>query len=399
MRSYLTSHVRESAGGQVLVIVAAGMVVFVAMVALVIDGGHAWGQQRDAQNGADATSLQGAIMLAENQPYRLGGETQPNTDADIEAQLLVMAGLNNLVLDEAYYTTFAGDRLAGPIEVGSLGDVPPPATAFGVEVVGHKDFDTFLAGIVGWNTMTAGVTATAATGPIEGFGGETVLPVTFPITITGCDNTNDPVQHPDGDRWELDEYYVVPLCGSGPGNVGWIDWDPTAGGMSELIDAVNNFDNDPIVIPEWHWMTSTGNQSTPGLEAALAQYAVPPDPQSNKPPGYTVLIPLFDSTCDNEPSDTGIEPQTGGDRPCDFGPGHGSQLWYHFADWTAFELDWVDLNGKDKCDLSHVIPNTPGNGSTGCFAGHFRQYQGPGILGAPDGSETEYTLWGTDLIK
>ena len=397
LQSHLRSRPRTSARGQVLVIVAVGMVVFVGMVALVVDGGHAWGQQRDAQNGADATSLQGALMLAENQPYRIKGEAQPNTDTGIEAELFVMAGKNDLVLDEAYYTEFDGDRLAGPISVGSLGSLPPPAAAYGVEVVGHKEFDTFLASVIGWDTLTASVTATAATGPIEGFGGETVLPVTFPVTITDFDGRDDAVQDPAGRRWELNTYYVVPLCGSGPGNVGWIDWDPTGGGMSELIAAVNNYDNDPITIPEWYWVTSTGNQSTPGLEAALNQYATPPDPHSNKPPGFTVMIPLFDSTCEDEPTNSGVEPNTGGDRPCDHDPGHGSNFWYHFYDWTAFEIDWVDLNGKDKCDLTHLVPGTTGNGATGCFAGHFRQYMGPGILGTPDGSETEFTLWGTDL--
>ena len=43
--------------GQVLVIVAMGLVVMVAMVGLVIDGGFAWGQQRKTQNGADAMAV------------------------------------------------------------------------------------------------------------------------------------------------------------------------------------------------------------------------------------------------------------------------------------------------------------------------------------------------------
>ena len=47
---------RRDERGQVLVIVAGALVALIAMVGLVIDGGYAWGQQRDTQNGADAAA-------------------------------------------------------------------------------------------------------------------------------------------------------------------------------------------------------------------------------------------------------------------------------------------------------------------------------------------------------
>ena len=52
--------------GQILVIVAAGLVAIIAMVALVVDGGFAWAKQRDTQNAADASAEAGATMLMEN---------------------------------------------------------------------------------------------------------------------------------------------------------------------------------------------------------------------------------------------------------------------------------------------------------------------------------------------
>ncbi|HEX7069347.1 MAG TPA: pilus assembly protein TadG-related protein, partial [Rhodothermales bacterium] len=55
----------EDERGQILVIVAAGMVILVALVGLVIDGGFAWGRQRDTQNAADAAALAGATVMAE----------------------------------------------------------------------------------------------------------------------------------------------------------------------------------------------------------------------------------------------------------------------------------------------------------------------------------------------
>src|SRR3990170_1438203 len=100
------------------------MLVLVGMVGLVIDGGYAWGQQRNGQNGVDAVVLAGAIMLAENQPFILGGEPVPNTDAEIKTELLEIAGKNQLSYDEAFYTDYDGNPLPGPNEVGTLGTAP-----------------------------------------------------------------------------------------------------------------------------------------------------------------------------------------------------------------------------------------------------------------------------------
>jgi Flp pilus assembly protein TadG len=54
---------RESERGQVLVIVALGMVVLIAMVGLVLDGGATFGQRRSEQRAADLSALAGANDL------------------------------------------------------------------------------------------------------------------------------------------------------------------------------------------------------------------------------------------------------------------------------------------------------------------------------------------------
>ncbi len=51
---------RRGSEGQVLVIVAVGMVAFVALVGLVLDGGSTFFQRRDEQKGADLAALAGA---------------------------------------------------------------------------------------------------------------------------------------------------------------------------------------------------------------------------------------------------------------------------------------------------------------------------------------------------
>jgi Flp pilus assembly protein TadG len=54
---------RRQERGQVLVIVALGMVVLIAMVGLVLDGGATFGQRRSEQRGADLAALAGANDL------------------------------------------------------------------------------------------------------------------------------------------------------------------------------------------------------------------------------------------------------------------------------------------------------------------------------------------------
>lgn len=388
--------------GQILVIVAGGLLVLIAFVGLVIDGGHAWGQQRNTQNGTDAAAEAGAIRLAQNLPFTVAGEMGPNTDGDVLAAVQAAADVNSVVLEEAFYTDFHGNRLPGEPRVGD-GAIPPGA--LGVQAIASREFDTFLAGVVGFRQIRAETDATARAGIISGAAPSTVLPVTFPVTITGCDGRNDAVQDPEGDRWELGGYYVVPLCNGGPGNVGWLDWDPSntepgepdpcdghGNGNAELVCSVLTPSNPSMVIPGWYFVAQTGNSSSAPLGNALNSYAVPPAPEENAPPGTTVLIPLFDADCD-------AKPLTSARDACTAGPGHGQSMWYHLADWTAFEIDWVDLNGgRSRCDTSAVVPGTGGNGSTGCLAGWFRGYFGPGELRAPTTADDQTSTVGIQLI-
>jgi hypothetical protein len=369
----------EAEPGQILVIVAVGLMAMIAMVGLVIDGGHAWGQQRDTQNGNDAASEAGALKLSENLPFVAAGEAAPNTNGDVAAAIEAVAAANDVFVDEAWYTDFDGNRIAGPplIGPGSLAaGLLPPANADGVEVVAFKDFDTFLGQIVGIHNMTARTTATAVAGYVDNPGRSNVLPVVFPLNITTCTNTNRPST--TGELWPLNVDQVVPLCHSDPGNVGWLDWTPPAGGTSELVDSINNPNNPPIHTPGWYFVSQTGNVSAAQVETALMQYA---------PGDGVVFIPLFDATCQDEP------PSSGADA-CTTGPGTGQNQWYHLAGWVAFDLEWVDLNGGFSVCGS-------GNGSTGCMGGQFRSYHGipSGSLRAPTDNENPLFLVGIQLIN
>jgi hypothetical protein len=385
-RRWLGKRGHESERGQVLAIVGVGMIAFVLMVGVVIDGGHAWGEQRDTQNANDAAAEAGALKLAENLPYKAcindpaqcDGATPapPNGNAEVKAAVLAAAAARGVTAEEAWYTDFDGNRVGGAPVIGSgeLAPGPAPDDAEGVQVTASKTFDTYIAGIVGWRQMTARTDATAVAGYIDTVGRGNVLPVAIPVNVTTCTNTNNVAN--GGIAWPLNQDQIVPLCSSGPGNVGWLDWTPPAGGTSELTDAILNPNNPELQIPGWYFVAETGNVSAQQVEDALMTYA---------PGNQEVIIPLFDATCADEPPNSSAD-------ACRTGAGNGSNQWYHLAGWVSFDLEWVDLNGGTRVCGS-------GNGSTGCMMGQFRSATYEGTIRRAGDHESVLSLTGVNLIE
>ncbi len=370
--------------GQVLIIFAAAIVVIVAMVGLVIDGGYAWGQQRQVQNASDAMSEAGAVELAAN----IAGVSPTRTDADVLTAVTHAATANGVSSPTACYTNFNGHPIdatgtatadasscTGAAMVG--GGTIPPAT-WGVRAEGARTFDTFLMRVIGFSQLTTSATATSRAGWSAGTcaaeAGCTVLPVTVPVTIVSCDGSGEAQQ--TNDPYNTQTLYIIPLCKNSPGNVGWIDWTPTAGGTSELIDAITTPSNPALSWPGWYYMTSTGNVNSKGVEDALRLYD-----------GQIVQFPNFDATCDAEP--TGV---TKDDCPAGHLGGNGSNQWYHIGAMATFRfcsasdadcagsgvLHGAYVNGSNK------VPCDTGNGATSCIAGKFiRQDTSGEVTAAP----------------
>src|SRR5688572_18328987 len=127
--------------GQTLVIVAVGMTVLIGMVGLVIDVGLQWGANRGAQNGSDAASEAGAVVLMQ---YMLGGT---KTGSDVLAAVQDVADANEIELEAVEYTDVDGDVL-GDVGPGSI-----PTGAQGVRVVGKRTHETVFARVVGVDTL------------------------------------------------------------------------------------------------------------------------------------------------------------------------------------------------------------------------------------------------------
>jgi Flp pilus assembly protein TadG len=347
---------RDREAGQVLVLFVLGLMAMIAGVAVVVDGGNAFAQQRTSQNATDAAAQAGATVLAE----RLGGASK--TDQDVKSAIdgVLSSMALNVPNSSAVYTDIDGNVI-GPT-VGSIGNGAPPPAAYGVAVSGQLPFGTYFARALGINQFIAATEATAVTG--YGYpDGSTVLPVTPSWTIVTCDGQNNPVVTKD--LWGSGIVYKVPLCKNGPGNVGWIDWTPPAGGSSELEQQIlePNIPPPGIRVPSWNYVTQTGNVNSGPVEDALRTYD-----------GDLVLLPMFDGTCNTQP--TPNVDDLSACPPANQG-GNGQNQWYHFQEFAVFQLcggtsvdplctehgSYVQGNNRSICDT--------GNGATSCLVGKF----------------------------
>lgn len=394
------SHVDPSTSdrGQILVIVAAGFLIMVAMVGLVIDGGHAWGRQRQTQNAADAAAEAGAIVLAQ----RLANVSPTKTDAHVNAAVNAAFDASQASRQAAYYTDITAAMIDGSGAVttntasaAQVGGGSIPTNAAGVRAIGTQTFDTFLARVMGFTQFTTTAPATAVAGYISqvcsAAAGCDVMPVTVPVTVLGCDGSNNPAPVQPATDWSVSSQpLTVPLCKNGPGNVGWLDWTPTAGGTSELVDQINTPNNPAIDLPSWQYITATGNINAATVENAL-----------NARSGQIVLFPMFDSTCDATPSGPLVT-----DCPTGHVGGNGSNQWYHLPQFTAFQFCGPAIPECAAAGLTqgaYISGSNPicdtGNGATSCLAGRFLNIITKGTVGPASGVNPGTNLIGVQLFE
>jgi hypothetical protein len=379
--------------GQIIVIMVGGIIAMFAMVGLIVDGGNAFANQRATQNGTDAGALAGATTLAQN--LSATGWSPVKGDSDVYTAVGGAVTANGLQGWTAYYTDVNGEMLTPggnntkqtflAAQVGS-GPIPvcdpstcPGGHASGVRVLGNKTIGTFVARILGMTTIGIAADATARAGYVtktcSGDGGCGVLPVTFPITQVTCDGSGNAVQTTE--PYVVGQHYVIPLCKNGPGNVGWLDWTPTAGGTSELESSIYSPNNPAVPLPSWQYMTATGNVNSQAIEDAINSYA-----------GEAGLILTFDSTCDVQPA--GVDK---GDCPAGNVGGTGSNQYYHVPALSALRLDFPKaayISGSNpQCDT--------GNGATSCIMGTFVNFVTQGVVAA--GGTTITGSVGVQLIR
>jgi Flp pilus assembly protein TadG len=342
--------------GQILILATLAMIVMVAGVALLIDGGNAYAQQRATQNGADAAANAGATVLAQ----KLGGHVR--TDADVAFAMNANAGLNT-VSTSAYYTNMRGQPIdingnvvaAGQAAVvGISGTIPPNAQ--GVHNGASRTFGTSFARAIGISSLTASAEAIAITGPL--IGGQ-FIPLVFPVNITDCSKSGDlgtgedewgtsnpgvPPAHPIGQE------YIVPLCktkvtgnGTGGGTFQVLDWDNSPNDCDTDVSnpPAMQFNSFPVDIP-----SDGGNNCSNSMDGPL-----------NALHGKTVLVPICDQNCVS---------------------GSGANAVYHIIGVRGFYVDYFSnqnnnnplCQARTNSDGQPIVP-IAGNGSDSCLAGWF----------------------------
>lgn len=330
--------------GQSIVIVALGLVVLVGMVGVVIDVGLQWADNRASQNGSDAVAEAGAVVLMEHMLAPSGAKT----DTDVRNAVEAMAGTNEVELVSVQYTDWLGLPLG--FEVGYGGEIPDRAQ--GVRVVSERIHDTVFARVLGIEELSARTDAIAVAGPADlcpDGGPCALLPVTVPTTIVTCDGQNKSLATSDAWLGPPDPpEYTIPLCGNNPGSVGWIDWTPPHGGNSELADQICEPNPTDLDLPDWYYVTSTGNTNSSTVQECWDKWI-----------GKVILFPLFEDTCRIDPGESTV---------CtDPAPVGGQNQWYYFPSAAALTLKgaYVSGNNSDICDRSG------GNGATTCLVGTF----------------------------
>jgi hypothetical protein len=434
---------RSGESGQALVIMVGVMLLSMALLAVIIDGGNVLTQQRVAQTGADSTAEAGAIVLAS----RLAGVPEPadGWDALVQTKLAESADANHVTIRNAYYTDICGiplradgsaalfddgsENLPSAVEVGH-GSLPggiattpdcPSLTVgpvAGVLVISELNVGTYVARSIGIPTITVSTNATSVTGYLQGFCAATegvwcaVLPVTIPVNTVSCDGNGNVAE---GDtEWAWNTVLTVPLCKGDPGNVGWLDWTPPNGGTSELVCSIVNPNNPAVRLPSWQFVTSTGNTNSGGASCADDETGVVYSGVENavrKYDGTHVLIPQFDRTCrtkngdpdpDSEPSAVSTEPYFG--CPNLPGGGDGQNIWYRMPSFAFFELcapSMPECGGRHGAYISgsNAAECNTGNGGTSCLVGKFIDILSSGTVGPGVGAGTGNKAIGVQLIR
>lgn len=364
-----------SEAGQIIVIAALSMLAIIGGVALVLEGGNAYANQRIAQNAADAVAHAGATVLAQ----RLGGTAKD--DGDVADAMTELADANGLATHTGYYVNVTGQYIAATglpaispgewVEVGSLGEgMPPPPKAQGVRASAGRDFGATFGRAIGFDEFTATAEATAVMGRLTG---GTFLPLVLPVSPSECTNSGNlqPFDDPNkASMWFMSNpgsshpsgtEYTVPLCktkdvGGGGGSFMFLDLDPDLSCGEEVLNPPSiQFDTFPVDIA-----TDTGGDCQKKVEDALATADLY---------GKVVLIPICDNDCIT---------------------GSGSNAVYHVVRIAAFYLDSMSFS-SGPCSAATssrygttLVPFVSGNGSSGCISGWFVRYITSGPVGSLD---------------
>jgi Flp pilus assembly protein TadG len=243
--------VHRRAEGQILVLFAGGLAVFLILIGLVIDGGMAFLSRRDAQNSADLAALAGTKVVAD---LYVKGASPISVYQAIDASALgnncLGAGDTTPCTWTASYVDVARNVL-GAVTAGSA----LPSGTFGVQVHVTRLPVTFIAGpamrllgqdpIDAWNVQTVATALTYQAEQVAAAGG--MLPIGWRAP----------------EDFTYNQVYRFTTGGLDvPGNFGWLSW--TGDGSTQTMNGwVCAPSNPEINLPDYiEGNTGASNSST-----------------------------------------------------------------------------------------------------------------------------------------
>jgi Putative Flp pilus-assembly TadE/G-like len=313
--------------GQSLVIVALGLVAFIAILALVLDGGNAYAAKRQAQNAADAGALAGAQYMCEHRD-EAGGIEQAVAYVEKNGGIVnlpddVFASLSShtvrvtaTVIKDTFFAGVIGFPQVSPRAIAEAQCRPP--TGIGVMPVAWACRAPVVGGIPVPGIDCAeklGPCGTGAAGlactyimmdsvKVKEKGKKCDPDITDPTDPKYCYQQNDLVcsahgpdltpphgcdyVEPTKTDCDLDNDCIDELMTGGARS--WLDLNGGGGGANELKNWIQNGFPDPIV--PHTWLPEESGVAT-SIFHTTAQYTV----------GKDVTLPVFEKLCDHYPND------------------------------------------------------------------------------------------------
>lgn len=324
--------------GQILVMFTIMLVVLILVTGLVVDGGNAFLNRRDAQNSSDIAALAGTKRLADY--YVKGTAFTASNNAYTAIQTRMTQNGCTTAGGCTWTAHYIGPRTGSTFQdlglVGATDTVVPGAIsgtkAMGVKVDVTKTAQTYFLGVMGQNGWTIKTTASAMSGQPTGAPAGQILPIAL-------------VNPPTMDEGSI---YALTSGSNGPGNFGWLSWDGSnsAGSLATSLCTPNN----PAFTLPAQFPGDPGTTNASAVRACLQQWV------SNQ---QTVLIPIVWKS--NDP---------GAPAGCSTG-GNGNNFHYCVKGLAAFVITSysqpaVDqINGRFVADMPYSTGSNVPAGLTG----------------------------------
>jgi hypothetical protein len=264
---------RQGERGQILAIVAGGITALLLLAGLVLDGGIAFFNRRDAQNLADTASLAGTRIVQEHyMDPSSANDTQSDVYAAVQGSLTNNGCASAAGVPCTWTAFFVRGGTTGPVDQDDVSNdsTTLPSNTQGVHVYVNRQPGAFLvrlAGIANWNITAEamGYVRSAQVGPPG-----KLLPIALKQDTT-------PGSYNPGQQYDLTDGKDA------PGGFGYLSWDGS-NSAGALADAICDPNNPAFTMPT-SFPADPGKTNADDVRACLDKWITS---------GETVLIPIYD---------------------------------------------------------------------------------------------------------